>query len=69
MFPTMLRKHKKTRRGRPILLDLPLKGDAELRKFAREKGLTPTGAARLLVLSSLAERERVVAPVPEQVVA
>jgi len=65
----MLRKTKKTRRGRPILLDLPLREDAELRKFAREKGLTPTGAARLLVLSSLTERDRAAALVPEQAIA
>lgn len=44
-------------RGRWILLDLPLEADADLRKFARAKGLTPTGAARLLILEALAKSE------------
>jgi hypothetical protein len=56
MFPTMLRKPKKTPKGRPILLDLPLKEDGQLRRFAREKGLTPTAAARLLIFDALMGR-------------
>lgn len=57
MFPMMLRKLKTPRRGRPILVDLPIKEDADLRKLARAKGLTPTGAARLLIIEALAKSE------------
>lgn len=58
IFLTMLKKRKATPKGRPILLDLPLKEDGQLRRFAREKGLTPTTAARLLILTSLASGQQ-----------
>lgn len=66
MFLTMLKKRK----GRSILLDLPLKEDGQLRRFAREKGLTPTAAARLLVLASLgAPSDALVVPADEKAIA
>lgn len=65
-----MRKSKKTRKGwgAPINVEFPTKEDATLRRFAREKGLTPTGAARLLALEALAgyqkerEQEQTLAP-------
>lgn len=47
-------KKTKPTNGKPILIALPLKEDSELRKTARAKGLTPTSAARLILIEALA---------------
>ena len=51
----MLRKLKKARKGwgTPILVEFPSQGDTDLRRFARQKAMTPTATVRMLALEAL----------------